>query len=279
MIKFSGQPLLLDNSIPQDEDFIELLEIYRPAVNAVNEKIEGSLQVTLDGSQYNCRREECNFGNLIADAMVMYKATVSAPTWTDTPIGLMNGGGIRATIMPGINNKVTRGELLGALPFGNQVMSLTLSGSDLWTTLELGVRSNGETSRGEFLQMSGLQVVYDISKPAMSRVVSVKTRCGYCNIPTYSDLDLLKNYTVVLHNFLGDGNDGHYILKEKAFNKKFEDLADIDVVTWYFNTYSPVFAEVQNRIRFVQQQSSGSRDLSKPFVLIILFILAPVSLF
>lgn len=249
LIKFSGQPILLDSTIPQDDDVLQLLDVYRPAVDEVNKEQVGTLQVTLDNNK--CRTEECNYGNLIADANVLYKASISPETWTNAPIGLMQGGGIRMSVMPGVNQGVTRGEILGTLPFGHQIVTLTLKGSALVKTLELGIRGNGETSRGEFLQVSGLQIVYDRSKPAMSRVVSVKTRCGSCNIPIYEDIDLDKSYTIITTDFLSNGNDGHYILKEQGWNKQQQDLGDVDILTWYFNTYSPVYAEVQGRIKFV----------------------------
>lgn len=276
LLVWSGQPIFLNSSIPQDEDVLELLKKYRPAVNDVNTEIIGSAQVTLDGGDNTCRSIECNYGNLIADANVFYKASFSSTTWTESPIGLMNGGSIRTSVTPGVNKWLTRGDILATLPFGNQIVSLKLRGSDLLKTLELGIRSNGETSAGEFLQVSGLQVVYDRSKPAMARVVSVKTRCGYCAIPTYQNIDPNKNYSIVTTDFLADGYDGHYVLKEKSFDKKFEDLGDIDVLVWYFQKYSPVYSEVQGRITFVeslmQEQSNGALFIPINFWILILMV-------
>ncbi|XP_056630200.1 protein 5NUC-like isoform X1 [Diorhabda sublineata] len=274
LLKSYGNPLLLDNSIPQDEDLLELLDVYSPAVNKVNLETVGTSNVLLDGNDIKCRRQECNFGNLIADAFVMYKATMSPVSWSDTPIGFMNGGGIRTSITPDDSKSISRGEILAALPFGNQVVSLKLKGEDLIKTLELGIRGNGETSGGEFLQVSGLLIVYDRSKPAMSRVVSVKTRCGNCDIPKYEDIDPTKIYSVVLIDFLANGNDGHYILKEKAFDVKNEDLADVDCISWYFQHYSPVFAEEQGRIKFVTKNVEASDAvLHQPFRFSVLFMI------
>lgn len=274
IVKSYGNPLLLDNSIPQDEDILELLEVYKPAVDKVNLEIVGTSNVLLDGNDNECRRRECNFGNLLADAFVMYKATTSPVTWTETPIGLMNGGGIRTSITPDDSKRISRGEILAALPFGNQVVSLILKGEHLIQTLELGIRGNGETSEGEFLQVSGLQVVYDRSKPSMSRVVSVKTRCGNCEIPKYEDIDPSRNYSLVLIDFLSNGNDGHYILKEKALEVKNEDLEDVDCIAWYFEHYSPVFAEEQGRIKFVtSKMESSNAVLFGPFRFNVLFMM------
>ncbi|CAH1168273.1 unnamed protein product [Phyllotreta striolata] len=257
LLTHSGQPIFLESSIVQEPDVLKLLETYRADINIVNKKTLGTSLVTLDGATSTCRYGECNFGNLIADANVLYQASMAKEVWTDAPIGLMNGGSIRATVIPRTSDGgVTRGDLLAALPYGNLIMTLKLKGSDLIKTLELGIRSNGETSRGEFLQVSGLKVLYDRSKPSMSRVVSVRVRCGNCVIPTYRPIDVNKYYSVVTSNFLADGFDGHYVLKQKSIDRKYVDLSDIDVLSWYLSKYNPAFAEVHGRLAFVQDSTS-----------------------
>ncbi|CAG9812503.1 unnamed protein product [Phaedon cochleariae] len=261
LVKFSGQPELMVASIPQEEDVLRLLETYRPEVDKVNTEIIGRSKVTLDGDSKLCRSNECNFGNLLTDALVAYKASISPKLWTEAPIGLYNGGGIRNTIEPVGSNDVTRGEILAAIPFGNQILTLKLNGSDLLETLEIGARTNGETSGGEFLQVSGLRVVYDMSKPAFSRVVSVEARCGLCPVPVYQPIDPLKTYTIVTISFLTQGGDDHHILRDRGFDEVVEDLDDIDTVVWYFQHYNPVYPEVQGRIRFVERSTSGGASL------------------
>ncbi|XP_056630201.1 protein 5NUC-like isoform X2 [Diorhabda sublineata] len=265
LVVSSGQPILLDNLTPQDEDVLELLEIYRPAVDAQIDTIIGTSLVTLEGADI-CRLKECNFGNLVADANVIYKSSLSTYTWTEAPIGLMNGGGVRVTIIPGIGKSINKGEIMAALPFGKQIVSLKLTGADLIKALELGIRSNGETSGGEFLQVSGIKVVYDKSKPPMSRVVSVKVRCGNCSVPIYEDIDLSKIYGIITTDFLADGNDGIYVLKEKGMDKKIEDLGDVDVVEWYFKHYNPIFAEVSGRISFIESDNKNGGSIISIFM-------------
>ncbi|KAG5900040.1 hypothetical protein JTB14_009118 [Gonioctena quinquepunctata] len=275
LVAFSGQPELLVSSIPQDEDVLQLLEIYRPQVIEVNSIVVGSSKVTLDGNDKSCRSQECNFGNLLADALVLYKASVSPELWTEAPIGLVNGGGIRTTIEPSESQSITRGELLAAIPFGNLVITLNMNGSELMKSLEIGVRSNGETSGGEFLQVSGLQVVYDMSKPAFSRVVSAKARCGVCAIPSYEPIVPSKNYTIVTISFLTEGGDGHYVLYNAANRAKVtEDLNDIDTFVWYFEHYSPVYPEIQGRIRFMDKANKSSSTMiqSSGLTLVLLLV-------
>lgn len=258
LTNFTGQPILLDSSIPQDQDVLDLLEKYRPGIDAINVKVIGKSNVVLDGSDINCRTKECNFGNLVADAYALYKHSVSPSDWV--PIGFQNGGGIRITIEPKDNGDITYGEILGALPFGNQIISVKLNGSDIIRSLEIGARGNGETSGGEFLQVSGLRVVLDMTKPSFSRVISVKVRCGNCTEERYDDIILHQNYTVVTSSFLArDGGDDHYILAHHGFDRYTEDLGDVDVIEWYFSKYSPVEPKLERRITVLGVPGSGYR--------------------
>lgn len=264
LIDYVGQPLLLDSKIPQDTVVLEELEIYRPAVDDLDRQVIGKSRVFLDGDANSCRLKECNFGNLITDAFIAYRASVAGSSyWTDAPIALFNGGAVRGSINASeFGGNITRGELLGVLPFGNQVITLSLNGSDLIKTMELAARSDGETSQGEFLQVSGLQVEYDYDKPSMSRVVSVKARCANCAVPSYAPVVENATYRLVTTGFLEGGGDGHYVLRYSGFDKVIEDLDDISVVEWYFSKRSPVFPEVFGRIVINGTRSDSCVDSS-----------------
>lgn len=262
LVDYSGQPLLLNSNIPQDTEALNQLEVYRAEVNDLDSQVIGKSRVLLDGDSKSCRYKECNFGNLVTDAFIAYRASVAVTDyWTDTPIALINGGAIRGSIDASDSaGNITRGELLGVLPFGNQMFTVSLSGSDLIQTLELAARSNGETSHGEFLQVSGLQVEYNYERPAMSRVASVKARCSECVVPSYTPVLESATYKLITTGFLIGGGDGHYILQSKSFDRVTEDLDDLSVVEWYIKRKSPVFPEVFGRITVNGEWSGDNED-------------------
>lgn len=66
-------------------------------------------------------------------------------------------------------------------------------------------RYDNTTGRGEFLQLSGIQVVYDLTKPNGSRVESVNIMCNNCNVPKFYPLSKTRQYTVILTTFLLHG--------------------------------------------------------------------------
>lgn len=62
---------------------------------------------------------------------------------------------------------------------------------------------------GEFLQYSGVHVIYNLTQPSGSRVQSVQVRCSNCSIPRFYDLEENRTYKVIITSFLLEGGDGY----------------------------------------------------------------------
>lgn len=168
----------------------------------------GSTKVVLEQSQ--CRAAECNIGNMIADAFVNARVlSYDGQYWTDASIAFIQGGGVRASIHAGT---ITQFDLDQVLPFNDMLILVKMPGSILKQALEHSVaRYTGD--RGEFLQMSGVKVVYDLTKSAGERVQSVQVRCAECDVPQFEDLDPKRTYGVILAQFLYSGGDGFNMFK------------------------------------------------------------------
>ncbi|KAK5641698.1 hypothetical protein RI129_010245 [Pyrocoelia pectoralis] len=248
VVTYSGQPQLLNSLIDQEKDVLDLLEKYRPEVRQLEEEVLGRTKVFLDGTPENCRRKECNLGNLITDAFVAYHSErYHGKYWTDAPIGIYNGGAIRNNIDP-VNGTIKGSDLISAFPYNDLVYSMSLSGTDLLHTLEQGVRSNGETSYGEFLQVSGIRYRFDLSKPVGSRIVEAKSRCGSCNIPIYEQINPNKQYRIITREFITNGGDGHTTLKHKGYDKEVEDLNEFEIASWYIKKMSLILVGEDERV-------------------------------
>lgn len=64
--------------------------------------------------------------------------------------------------------------------------------------------------RGEFLQMSGINVVYNTSQPVGQRVNSVRVLCNACRFNNkYVNLDRDRIYTIVITKYLQEGGDNY----------------------------------------------------------------------
>jgi len=94
LIEFDGAPILLNASVTQEQDLLDLLEEYRPKLEELENTVLGYTKVFLEGGNI-CRMRECNLGNLVTDAMVYARVVENkgGEFWTDAPIAFMQGGG------------------------------------------------------------------------------------------------------------------------------------------------------------------------------------------
>src|SRR3954468_17892376 len=116
--------------------------------------------VALDSSTATVRTREAAIGNLFADAMRI---------GTHADVAVLNGGGIRAgkTYEPGA--RISQGDLLTELPFGNRIVVLAVSGRDLRGPIETRL-SRLPQSSGRFPQVSGIAVQFDLARDPGRRV-------------------------------------------------------------------------------------------------------------
>lgn len=134
--------------------------------------------------------------------MLAYRLNSSTPE-TRPAFAITNAGGIRASIDEG---PITRGKVLTAFPFGNAVVEVTLSGDQIYRTLE-GIVSKVNQDNGRpvtsFLQVSsGISIEYNPSAANGSRLVSV-TIGG-------APLGRTAEYRVVTIDFLAGGGDNFF---------------------------------------------------------------------
>ncbi|SPP75342.1 protein 5NUC [Drosophila guanche] len=252
LIEFDGSPILLNASVSQEQDLLDLLEVYRPSVIQLEKSVVGHTKVHLEGRKEVCRDRECNLGNMLTDAMVFSRVREEqgGDYWTDAAIALMVGGGIRSSIEKRSDGSITDSDILAVLPWGNNLYMTRVTGRTLRNALEHGAAARGKDSDGPFLQVSGIHVVYNPSKPEGHRVVSVQVRCAACRVPSYSDLDDAAFYNVIVQEFMFDGGDGHVI--HEAHNPQHQRLQrnDYEAVREYLRERDYVYPEVEGRIIF-----------------------------
>ncbi|XP_053143200.1 5'-nucleotidase isoform X2 [Hemicordylus capensis] len=250
VIKASGNPILLDSNIPEDPTVKAEVEQLQVQLKNFSSLEIGKTIVYLNGTSEACRVQECNMGNLICDAVVYNNLRHPDDNqWNHVSMCILNGGGIRAPIDERSNNgTITLEELLAVLPFGGTFDLLQIKGSTLQEAFEHSVHRHG-TGTGELLQVSGIQVVYDLSKSPGSRVVSINVLCTECRVPVYVPLQMEKTYKVLLPSFLAGGGDGYHMLKGSSNNHSSGDL-DVAIVSNYINRMGRVFPAVDGRVKF-----------------------------
>ena len=244
LVEIDGSPILLDATIPQDLDVLKLLEYYRPGIAALENEIVGSTKVLLDAS---CRLRECNLGNFMTDAFVDWYSMKTESS--NTPIGFFLSGGFnKVTVSQNqIVRNLTMEDVTTILRFNNEVQVVEVSGKVLLEALEHSVHRYGDgKERGEFLQMSGVQVVYNMTKPSGQRVFDAKVLNRKFDVPVYEKINKTQTFKVVLHSFLAKGGDGFEMFKDKPI-ERFE-TTDFEIFLYYLKKKSPISPEIEGRI-------------------------------
>ncbi|CAG9765345.1 unnamed protein product [Ceutorhynchus assimilis] len=257
VVASNGAPIYLDNSLPKNAEIDAALAPWTALVEAQGSVVLGSTLVTL--SKSDCFSKECTLGNFITDAFVFaYTQHADNGSWTRAPIAFMNSGGIRTDIQVG---NITYSDLILAQPFANTVDYGELQGVHLKALLEQAGRAfNNQRLMSELslLQVSGIHVVYNISKPIGERVVDVKVRCQRCEIPVYEDLDLEAVYSIVVPSFLVGGGDDFTALTDNLKNLIIGQT-DTDIFREYLKNRSPIFEEEQGRITVISDHKIETR--------------------
>jgi len=154
---------------------------------------------------------ESALGDLVADAQ-------RAATRAD--IALMNPGGLRTDLAAG---PVTWGELLTLHPFGNRLITMTLTGAQLHAVLEEQWPAD-PSALPRVLKTSGLYYVWDPRRPAGSHVVAA------CDVH-HRSIDMAAEYRVTVSDFLAGGGDGFLALE--AGRSKLTGPLDADALAQY----------------------------------------------
>lgn len=247
LISADGNPVLLDISVPQDPPVLEIVNRYRGSIRLITEVVVGVTSVVLHGD--TCRLQECNMGNLITDAMVeKYALEYKGNGWTDAPVAIIQGGGIRTSVAHRIlPANITKGDLLQVMPFGGNLVRVTINGSGIWKMLEHAVAKYSLIrTPAPFLQMSGMKVEYDFQKPPGFRVLKVSILCGLCLNPEYAVLNKTMEYNILMPAFLSRGGDNYTIFEDLPT----KDLAydELESTVTYIQKRNLVYPSIQGRV-------------------------------
>lgn len=206
----SGQPILLDAGVAEDEATLaRVQELARP-LDEVRQEVVAEATDAIEGAREVCRAGECPMGNLVADAMLDRVAGQGIQ------IAIQNGGGLRASIDAG---EITKGEVLTVLPFQNTLSTFEVDGATIRAALENGV-SQIEEGAGRFPQVAGMSFTVDAAAEPGNRVSDIMVGDA--------PLDESATYGVVSNNYVRNGGDGYAMFEEAANAYDFgPDLADV----------------------------------------------------
>ena len=177
------------------------------------------------------RNGESALGKLIADAQLEATATAGAV------LAFMNPGGVRAPLVFRENGAVTYGELFAVHPFGNTLVTMTLTGAQLLEALEL----QWLTARPRPLYVSrGFSYEWDPRAPPGRRIVA-----GSVSLHGKA-LEPAARYRVTVNNFLAEGGDGFSVFTQGE--QQVKGNTDIDAMTEYLGHHAAVRPDPSARV-------------------------------
>ncbi len=169
---------------------------------------------------------ESLMGNLIADAQ---RAS------TGTEVAFMNAGGIRAGLAAG---PVTWGNLFTVQPFGNTLVTMKLTGSQILLALEQQWQGQ---PYARIMKTSGITYTWDNARPAGSRIVAGSVKIN--GVPLVAS----QTYGVTVNNFMATGGDNFTAFKSGT--NQTGGAVDLDALIAYVKSLSQPFgAAIEGRI-------------------------------
>jgi 2',3'-cyclic-nucleotide 2'-phosphodiesterase (5'-nucleotidase family) len=187
-----------------------LIQFYKaqiaPIVDAVKGSTKGPILRAANASG------ESAMGNFLTDAQ-RWKA--------GTQIAFTNPGGVRADILyAAYPHDVTFGDLLTVQPFDNKLVTLNLTGTQIYALLEQQFVVN------RILPVSGLKYTYNLALPAGSRITSLTLADGTPILPNATV------YTIACNEYIATGGDGFTVFLG-ATNVARIGVSDLDALVDY----------------------------------------------
>jgi 5'-nucleotidase len=185
---------------------------------------------------------ESALGDIIADAQL---AATADPGFGGAHVAFMNPGGIRNDITfassgPEADGEFTFGEAFGVQPFGNSLVTMTLTGAQIEALLEQQF-DNPTPGRNRILQVStGFTYEWSASAAAGDKIDPASIMIDGAVV------DPAANYRVTVNSFMADGGDNFSVLVDGT--DRLGGEVDLDALVTYFGANSPVAPGPQDRI-------------------------------
>jgi 5'-nucleotidase len=220
-------------ALPRDPEQTALIEAYEKLAAPIANRRAGTVTETL--SRVPNAAGESMLGDVVADAQL---AATREESKGGAVIAFTNPGGIRTDIDRRDDGAVSYAEIFASQPFRNQLVTLTLTGSQIKAMLEQQWR---DPTRPRVLPASkGFTYSWDPKKPDGERVAASSMKLNGAQI------DPAASYRVTVNNYLSLGGDGFTVLKQGQ--KPQFGVYDDEALFAYFQKNSPIAPPPADRI-------------------------------
>jgi 5'-nucleotidase len=232
---------IVTRTVDKASDLTQLIAEYQVIAAPIANRVIGSITAPITRTA-NAAGESA-LGDVIADAQL---DATNDPGFGDAVVAFMNPGGIRADLtFPSSaagegDGNVTYGEMFTVQPFGNSMVTMTLTGTQIERLLEEQFAPCTFTSN-RILQVSeGFSYTWNALGGSCDKVDPSTIQIGGVTVVPGN------SYRVTVNSFLADGGDSFPILTQGT--NRLGGEVDTDAFERYFATHSPVPPGPQNRI-------------------------------
>jgi 5'-nucleotidase len=231
---FTPNQVLKDivDSTPKYQQLNKLVQAYETASAPLASRIVGNLSANATTVVDNSCENQA--GNLVADAQL---AATQGPT-QQAVAAFMNPGGVRAGgfVSPAnrnANGDLTYGHVFTVQPFGNSLVTLTLTGAQIKELLEQQFTgyTNGQTFNRVLLPSSSVRYTWDSTQPAGQRVDAASLTINGALVQASS------SYRVTVNSFLAEGGDRFIVLLQGT--NRVGGEVDLDALEQYLASSTP----------------------------------------
>jgi len=251
---YDGNPVLLSSTTEPDPTLQGQVDDWEREVLTKSEEVIGSTKVPIVTNRHICWYSECSGGNLMADAARWYLETKhqNSTNWENSvAAAVWHGGSMVHTALTDTIGQIKFGDILLMFPFANTLSTVKMNGQDVKKLMELSIENYNTSVRnlGEFLQVSGMRVEFNLSSPVGERVSRLTIRNTNSHHGDWSDIDLNGRYKIVMPSFIARGGSRYTFLE----NLDSEDTGIRDEIALksYIQWMSPLSYGKEERIRFI----------------------------
>jgi 5'-nucleotidase len=245
VVEGRSRNIVVSRDVPKDSEVAELVNEYKSLVAPLANRVVGNITSNITTAANYAG--ESALGDVIADAQLY---ATSSPSYGDADVAFTNPGGIRANLVYGqvsggeLPGQVTYGEAFSVQPFGNNLVTMTLNGTQIDSLLEQQF-DNPSFGSKRILQVSrGFSYTWSEKYPAGEKVDISSIKINGTAIDPSSP------YRVTVNGFLADGGDNFSVLKA-GVNRTGGSL-DGDALVNYLTAFSPVPPGPRDRIALVK---------------------------
>ena len=220
-------------SYASDPEQTALLASYDQLAAPIADRRAGAVTQTL--SRTPNAAGESALGDVIADAQL---AATRSDANGGAVIAFTNPGGVRTDIAKKPDGAVSYADVFASQPFRNQLVTLTLTGTQIKNMLE---QQWLDPKRPRILQVSnGFSYAWDGARPYGDHVAADRMSLNGQRI------DPAQTYRVTVNNYLAVGGDGFTALKDGTAPQV--GIYDVDALYGYFQANSPIAPRAADRI-------------------------------